>query len=195
MKRKNKMMIALIGTALFLFCGICFFVIPEMERAQARYERNQQDALTHDITAVENCKIPYLGDAVNVSRLFEQLPLNHVERKYKIDSENCALTVVYLDTVWDIGEQKVRQDLVYNAAAAMACIDNLSTITFAFPEYSYSFTRVKIEEVFGDTLCSLLDQKIWKERVQDKIASLPPEVEGCYSLHTSVTEYVPESIR
>lgn len=80
------------------------------------------------------------------------------------------MTVIYLDTVWNIGEQKVHQDLVYNAAAAMASIDNLSMVTYAFPEYSYSFTRAEMEEAFGDSLSSLLDKELWKEKVQDKIA-------------------------
>lgn len=170
MKKKNKIIITLIATAVVLFSLICFFIIPNMERKQAAYEFNQQNALTHDITAIENYKTPYLGNAVNVSDLFEQLPLSNVEKKYEIDSGKCALTVIYLDTVWNIDEQKVHQDLVYNAVAAMASIDNLSMITYAFPEYSYSFTRTEMEEAFGDNLSSLLNKELWKEKVQDKIA-------------------------
>lgn len=170
MKKKNRIIITLLAIAVILFCTICFFIIPTMEKKQAAYEFNQQDALTHDITVIENYKTPYLGNAVNVSELFEQLPLNNVKKKYKIDSEKYTLTVIYLDTVWDIGEQKVRQDLVYNAVAAMASIDNLSMVIYAFPEYSFSFTREQIEETFGNSLSSLLDKELWKEKVQDKIA-------------------------
>lgn len=141
-----------------------------MERNQDIYNLNQQDALTHDITAIEDYRTPYLGNAANVSGLFEQLPLNNVEKKYQIDSEKCSLTISYLDTIWNIGEQKVYQDLLYNAIAAMASIDNLSSITYAFPEYSVSFTRAEMEEIFGNNLSSLLDKKVWKEKVQDKIA-------------------------
>lgn len=168
--KKNRIVIILIAIAAILFCTICFFIIPTMERKQAVYEFNQQDALTHDITVIENYKTPYLGNAVNVTGLFEQLPLNNVEKKYEIDSEKCTLTVIYLDTVWNIGEQKVHQDLVYNAVAAMASIENLSMVTYAFPEYNCSFTRAEMEEAFGDNLSSLLDKEIWKEKVQDKIA-------------------------
>ena len=141
-----------------------------MEKKQAIYESNQQSALTHDITVIEDYRTPYLGNAVNVSALFEHLPLNNINKKYEIDSEKCTITVVYLDTIWTIGEQKVEQDLVYNAVAAMASIDNLSAITYAFPEYSVSFTRTEIEAAFKNNLSSLLDKKIWKEEVQDKIA-------------------------
>lgn len=170
MKKKNKIIIALIAIAVIMFCTICFFIIPNMERNQAIYNSNQQDALTHDITAIEDYRTRYLGNAANVSGLFEQLPLSNVEKKYQIDSEKCSLTISYLDTVWNIGEQKVYQDLLYNAIAAMASIDNLSLITYAFPEYSFSFTRAEMEEVFDNDLSSLLDEKIWKEKVQDRIA-------------------------
>lgn len=170
MKKRNKIIIALIAIAVIMFCTICFFIIPNMERNQAIYNSNQQDALTHDITAIEDYRTRYLGNAANVSGLFEQLPLSNVEKKYQIDSEKCSLTISYLDTVWNIGEQKVYQDLLYNAIAAMASIDNLSSITYAFPEYSFSFTRAEMEEVFDNDLSSLLDEKIWKEKVQDRIA-------------------------
>lgn len=170
MKKRNKIIIALIAIAVIMFCTICFFIIPNMERNQAIYNSNQQDALTHDITAIEDYRTRYLGNAANVSGLFEQLPLSNVEKKYQIDSEKCSLTISYLDTVWNIGEQKVYQDLLYNVIAAMASIDNLSSITYAFPEYSFSFTRAEMEEVFDNDLSSLLDEKIWKEKVQDRIA-------------------------
>lgn len=170
MKKKNRIIITLIVIAVILFCTIYFFIIPTIERKQTVYEFNQQNALTHDITVIENYKTPYLGNATNVSGLFEQLPLSNVEKKYEIDSEKCTLTVIYLDTVWNIGEQKVHQDLVYNAVAAMASIDNLSMVTYAFPEYDYSFTRAEMEDAFGESLSSLLDKEIWKAKVQDKIA-------------------------
>lgn len=170
MKGKNRIVVILLAIAVILFCTICFFIIPTMEKKQAAYVFNQRDALTHDITVIEPYKTPYLGNAVNVSALFEQLPLNNIEKKYEIDSEKCTLTVIYLDTIWNIGEQKVRQDLAYNAVAAMASIDNLSMVTYAFPEYSVSFTREQMEGTFGNSLSSLLDKEIWKEKVQDKIA-------------------------
>lgn len=170
MERRNKIIIVLIAIAVIIFCTICFFIIPNMERNQAIYNSNQQDALTHDITAIKEYRTPYLGNAANVSGLFDQLPLSNVQRKYQIDSEECALTVVYLDTVWNIGEQKVYQDLLYNTVAAMASIDNLSMVTYEFPEYNCSFTRTELEKIFGNNLSSLLNEKVWKEKVQDTIA-------------------------
>ncbi|MCI9199360.1 MAG: DUF4825 domain-containing protein [Lachnospiraceae bacterium] len=91
--------------------------------------------------------------------------------KFEINSETCALTVNYLDTVWNIGEEKVQRNLIYNSVAAMAAIDNLSGITYNFSGESYSFSRKQIEEVFGSPLSELLEQEKWSNEVQDKLNS------------------------
>lgn len=89
--------------------------------------------------------------------------------KFEIDSEACTLTVNYLDTVWNIGEEKVQRDLIYNSVVAMAAIDNLSGITYNFSGDSYSFERTQIEDVFGTPLSNLLEQEKWRNDVQDKL--------------------------
>lgn len=117
-------------------------------------------------------KSPYIGDASNVGNLFWALPLNNVDMKFEINSETCALTVNYLDTVWNIGEETVQRDVIYNSAAAMAAIDNLSGITYNFSGDSYSFNRKQVEEVFGSPLADRLDKDIWGEKVQGKLNSI-----------------------
>ena len=166
MNKKSKIIICLLAIAAILFCIIQFGVIPANREKQAEYARNQTDALTHDISAIIDYKSPYIGDASNTGNLFWNLPLNNVDMKFEINSETCALTVNYLDTVWNIGEEKVQCDLVYNSVAAMAAIDNLSGIT-----ESYSFSRKQIEEVFGSPLSELLEQEKWNKEVQDKLNS------------------------
>ena len=125
--------------------------------------------MTHDITSIEDYKNLYIGNASNVGNLFWNLPLNNVDMKFEIDSEACTLTVNYLDTVWNIGEEKVQRDLIYNSVAAMAAIDNLSGITYNFSGDSYSFERTQIEDVFGTPLSNLLEQEKWRNDVQDKL--------------------------
>ena len=164
MNKKSKIIICLLAIAAILFCIIQFGVIPANQEKQAEYARNQTDALTHDISAIMDYKSPYIGDASNIGNLFWNLPLNNVDMKFEINSETCALTVNYLDTVWNIGEEKVQCDLVYNSVAAMAAIDNLSG-------ESYSFSRKQIEEVFGSPLSELLEQEKWNKEVQDKLNS------------------------
>ena len=151
MNKKNKMIIGLLAIAVILFCIIQFGIIPADQEKQVEYAKNQTDALTHDITSIEDYKNPYIGNASNVGNLFWNLPLNNVDMKFEIDSEACTLTVNYLDTVWNIGEEKVQRDLIYNSGD------------------SYSFERTQIEDVFGTPLSNLLEQEKWRNDVQDKL--------------------------
>ena len=169
MNKKKKMIIGLLAVAVVLFCLNRFWMIPDNQGKKEAYAQNQTDALTHDISAIEDYRTAYLGDANNVRELFGTLPLNNISRQFEINSDDCALTVNYLDTVWNIGVDKVQRDLIYNTVAAMAAIDNLSEITYNFSGDSYSFERTQIEDVFGTPLSNLLEQEKWSNDVQDKL--------------------------
>ena len=171
MNKKNKIILGLLSVAIILFSTIQFWIIPTEEAKQADYARNQTDALTHDISAIEDYRFPYVGNASNIGGLFENLPLNNISKKYEIDSDNCTLTVNYLDTVWNIGEEKVHRDLIYNSAAAMAAIDNLTAITYNFAGDRYSFERKELEDMLGSPLSNLLVPEKWKEEIQTQLSS------------------------
>lgn len=171
MTKKSKLMICLLAVAVILFCMIQFWALPARRARQEEYTLHQTDALTHDISAIEEFQNSYVGDASNTTNLFYSLPLCNISMKFQIDSDACALTVNYLDTVWNIGEEKVQRDLIYNSAAAMAAIDNLSEITYEFSGNSYSFDREQMEDIFGAPLSNLLDQERWKSEVQDQLSS------------------------
>lgn len=171
MNMKSKVIILLLVIAVILFCAIEFFIIPKMSEEKASYALDQTDSLTHDISAIEKYKSQYVGSASNTANLFYALPLCNVAMEFQIDSENCILTVNYLDTVWNIGEEKVQRDLVYNSAAAMAAIDNLAGITYNFTGESYFFSREQLENIFGSPLSSLLDEDAWSKKVQEKLNS------------------------
>lgn len=171
MNKKNKIILGLLSVAIILFSTIQFWIIPTEEAKQADYARNQTDALTNDISAIEDYRFPYIGNASNIGGLFENLPLNNISKKYEIDSDNCTLTVNYLDTVWNIGEEKVHRDLIYNSAAAMAAIDNLMAITYNFAGDSYSFERKELEDMLGSPLSNLLVPEKWREEIQTQLSS------------------------
>ncbi|HJB91460.1 MAG TPA: DUF4825 domain-containing protein [Candidatus Eisenbergiella merdigallinarum] len=171
MNRKNKGIVALLAVAVVWFCAIQFWIIPADRAKRADYARNQTDALTHDISAIEDYRSAYVGDASNIGGLFENLPLNDIARKYEIDPDDCTLTVNYLDTVRNIGEEKARRDSVYNSVAAMAAIDNLAGITCNFSDGSYSLKRKEIEDIFGSPLSNLLSPDRWSEEVQERLSS------------------------
>ena len=171
MNKKSKIIIGLLAVAVTLFCVIQFWIIPTNQAKKEDYARNQTDALTHDISAIEDYRTAYVGNATNICGLFEVLPLNNISKKFEINSDNCTLTVDYLDTVWNIGEEKVQRDLIYNTIAAMAAIDNLSGITYNFSGDSYSFERTQIEATFGTPLSNLLEQGNWNEDVREQLSS------------------------
>lgn len=148
MNKKSKIIIGLLAVAVVLFCLIQFWIIPANQAKQEAYAQNQTDALTHDISAIEDYRTAYLGDANNVRDLFGNLPLNNIPRQFEINSDDCTLTVNYLDTVWNIGEDKVQRDLIYNTVAAMAAIDNLSGIVIPLNE-----RRLKIYSALPCQIC------------------------------------------
>ncbi len=169
MNKKDKIIAGLLAAAVVLFCAVQFWVLPARQEKQEAYARAQTDALTHDITEIEEYRSPYIGNASNTGGLFEHLPLSDVSKSYAIDADNCALTVHYLDTVGHIGEQKVRRALIYNSAAAMAAIDNLTAITYQFSGDTYSFDRDQLERSFGAPLSDLLERESWEEKVQNRL--------------------------
>lgn len=172
MSKKNKIIVKLVAVAAVLFCIIQFGIIPANQNKQAEYAKNQTDAQTHDISAIKDFKSPYVGDANNVRDLFYALPLNQVSMKFQINSEEGTVTVNYLDTIWNIGEEKVHRDLVYNSLAAMASIDNLTMITYEFSGDKFSFKRGQFETIFGAPLAELLDNDIWNEKVQNQMNTI-----------------------
>ena len=91
MSKKSKMILCLLAAAAILFCWIRFQVIPGRAAKQAEYERNQKDALTHDISVVEEFKNPYMGNAVNTTGVFGVLPFSELLAGFEMDSENCEI--------------------------------------------------------------------------------------------------------
>lgn len=171
MRKKNILILCLLAVAILLFCTIRFGILPYNQAREAEYQQNQTDALTHDITAIQKFKNPYIGNASNTGNLFYALPLNNVPMTFEIDSKACTLTVIYSDTVQAIGAEKVRRNLIYNSAAAMAAIDNLAGITYRFSDESFSFTRTQFEDVLGSPLSDLLEPERWETDVQEPLAS------------------------
>ena len=169
MSKKSKIIISLLIVAAILFCAIQFWILPAKQAREVEYARNQTDALTHDISVIEDYKNAYVGNASNIIGLFEALPLNDVDKKFEINPDACTLTISYPDTVWNIGEEKVQRDLIYNSVAAMAAIDNLEGITYNFSGVRYSFDRNQLEIIFGSPLSKLLDKEMWSRSVTDKL--------------------------
>lgn len=169
MNKENKIILILLAIAITLFIIIQFIIIPNIKSKENKYIEDQTDSLTHDISNIQEFKTKYIGDSSNTCNLFYNLPLNNIPMKFQINPKICSLTVNYLDTIFDIGENKVKRDLIYNSTIAMALIDNLTSITYEFSGDSFTFNRTSIEKIFDQNLSNLLDKTTWKEQVQNKL--------------------------
>ena len=168
--KKTMIIVGVLAVDVVLFCAA--FRIASEDQANAEYAREQDDALTHDVTPIAQLGPISLGDNNGVRELFGALPLHSVDRKYEIDAEHESLTINYLEVVGDIGVDDVRRDLIYNSVVAMAAIPNLSDITYNFVGDGYSFTREEIEDVFGKRLPDLLASSgEWQTEVRSRLAS------------------------
>ena len=123
-----------------------------------------------DITALTEYRSSYIGDAANVSQLFYRLPLNDLPISFAIDDEACALTVTYGEPAGEYGKAELEQNLVFNAIAAMALIDNLSEVIYEFPSGSYDISRSQAESVLGAPLSALLTDENWQKKVVEPLA-------------------------
>lgn len=171
MRKRWYQIAALFVLGIVLFSAIQFWVLPQRAAQQRAYMAAQNDALTHDISAALPYQNLYLGDVSNTVNLFYHLPLYQTKTQFEIDSENLGLTVYYFATVDEIGGDTLRRDLVYNAAAAMALIDNLQTIRFELTGAEFAFTREDVQAALGgQPLGELLKGDAWRQTVQQPLA-------------------------
>jgi len=171
MRKRWYQVAALFVLGTVLFSVIQFGVLPQRAARQQAVAAAQNDALTHDISAALPYQNLYLGDVSNTVNLFYHLPLYQTKTQFEIDSEHLGLTVYYFATVDEIGTATLRRDLVYNAAAAMALIDNLQTIRFELTGAEFVFTREDLQAALGgQPLGELLQGDTWRQTVQQPLA-------------------------
>jgi hypothetical protein len=111
-------------------------------------------------------KNPYMGNSSNIINLNYNLPLGHIPHTHRIDSKNLVLNLYYKETVWELGEDDVKKDLLFNATVNFALIGNLKTIAFHFSGQSFKVTRSTMENWYNMDLRNFpgkSDQ--WKKKV------------------------------
>lgn len=168
MKRKNVWIFVLMLFTGLVYYFLGFMVIPEIRLRESLREMSQQNAMHHDITAIQKYRSPYLGNASNTGNLFYNLPMLQYSMTFAIDPESCTLTVRY--DVASEGVGPVRENLAYNTVAAMAAIDNLECICYELSDVEYTFTREQVEAHFGAPLAPLLDDpEQWRETMDREI--------------------------
>jgi hypothetical protein len=90
-------------------------------------------------------KNPYMGNSSNIINLNYALPLGHIPHTHVLDPEKLVLNLYYKETVWELGVDNVERDLLFNATANLALIENLKTIAFHFSGQSFKVTRSFME--------------------------------------------------
>ncbi|MER2089585.1 MAG: DUF4825 domain-containing protein [Sporosarcina sp.] len=109
-----------------------------------------------------------MGNASNISALFQSLPLNDEKGTLEMDSEKFVLVVNY-SSLENNSERKVKQSVIYNTTAAFVLIKNLQKIEMRFPDESFIVLRNNIEKWFGTDLTEMKDPVQFKNNVQDPL--------------------------
>lgn len=168
MKRQNIWIFVLMLFTGMVYAFLSLIVIPEIRLRESLSKLSQQDAMYHDITAIQKYRSPYLGNASNTGNLFYNLPMLQYPMTFAIDPDSCTLTVRYDVASEEVG--LVRENLAYNTVAAMAAIDNLERICYVLTDAEYTFTREQVEAHFGTPLAPLLDDPDqWRETMDQEI--------------------------
>lgn len=170
MKTRRVIISILLVIGILAFSVTEFIIKPKKERKETKYKLEQQDALTHDFKNVIKYKSKYMGDSSNIINLNYALPLNNIPRTNEIDSKNLEYIINYKEALENMDEDKVKADLIYNATANFALIDNLQAITFNFTGKAFRITRNYLKDWYKENLSSLTEESKWKTAVQEKLA-------------------------
>ncbi len=166
MKNKNRIIIflAILGLAFFSFFQ--FAIIPREKAKEARYISDQKSPRTHDLNSILKFKSKYMGDASNLINLFYSLPLNDIPMTFQLYPDKLVVEIDYKSGISNIGEQKVKEAIIYNSTASFALIDNLQGLVYNFQDKHYSITRNNVEKFYGTKCNLLLEENCWKESVE-----------------------------
>lgn len=175
MKNKKKdwllwslLILAIIGTVVML--GVVIPAQQQKKREQEEaYRIQQSDALTHDITAIQPYRNAYMGNASNTGHLFGALPLAQYWDGFSMDSEALSVQINYKVRAATLDQAELRRNMIYDAVASMAAIDNLEQVIFSFQDQSMAYTRTQVKKAMGDDLSQLLDDNNWTEKVQSRL--------------------------
>ncbi len=166
---KFKWIVGLFITGLLLFGWVELYYIPKSE---AKFEREQAEQLapeTHDFGKVLSYEHKFMGNAGNNINLMNNLPLADIPRTFAQDPETFRFQLNYEQSVEDIGKEKVEKAILYNATAMFALIENMETIVFHFTDASYTVTRERVKDWFGEDVLTFKDEQKFEEKVQRPI--------------------------
>lgn len=171
MKKRHNLILVLLIMGLIGFGVVEGILLPQRELKQQRYEAAQRVPATHDLQSILPYKSKYMGDASNISNLFQHLPLAEVQETIELQSDIRLAQINYPVNSKTVDTVRLEQSLAYNSIAAFALIDNLESIVYHFEDVDYRAERANVEQLYGDHLNDLLTVDLWKENVQKIIAN------------------------
>ncbi|GIP34484.1 DUF4825 domain-containing protein [Paenibacillus sp. J2TS4] len=169
--KRTVLIVGLLVVALVLLAVVKGTGLFQNASNEQQKQADQQDPLTHHFEDVLKYKNQYMGNASNLSNLFNNLPLNHVGMTFELLPDTLAAEINYNGVVSDIGSTLVQRSLIYNATAAFALIDNLEEIHANFIGEAYQIKREDIETWYGVNVSTLADTEVWVKTVQSRLAN------------------------
>lgn len=167
---KNKLIAALFLVGLLLFFWMQKVYLPGQERIEGEVNLRQLDPETHDFEKVLKFKNPYMGNASNNINLNNNLPpLSDLRATFEQKPEEFKFIVNYVEPVGEIGEEKIVKAIIYNSTAFFVLINNLEILQFSFPDHTYTVTRERVNDWFGEDVTNFGDRKIFSQEVQQPL--------------------------
>lgn len=170
MRLRHILIIVLAVIGLISYAVIQGIFIPQQEIKQQQYDAAQQSPVTHDLNRILPYKSKYMGDASNISNLFQHLPLADIQNTFELQSDVLLAQINYSAESTTLDAVELNKSLFYNSVAAFALIDNLETIIYHFEDTDFRAERADVEQMYGAPLSNLLTLDQWKDKVQDTIA-------------------------
>lgn len=171
MNNKHKIIISLILIGVIVFSTVQLIVVPRLEREREEYAKNQLSPALHSLESILNYQNKYMGNASNLSNLFNTLPLSNIDMSFQLYPDTFRADVYYKEATGSIDSDLLKGSLIYNATAAFALIDNLQTIDFIFTGDNYSIDRKSVQEWYKSaaSLSDLLTEEEWTSTVQKNL--------------------------
>ncbi len=166
---KNKVIIGLLIVGLGLFAWMQKVYLPGQEKLQQVEELKQLNPETHLFEKVLQFENLYMGNAGNNMNLVNHLPMGDVPRLFQQDPDEFTFTVDYEMSVKEIGRERVEKAVLYNATAIFILIANMEVVKFAFSDQTYTVTRERVNNWFGEDIASFKDEKVFIKKVQQPI--------------------------
>jgi len=166
---KNKVIIGLLIVGIGLFALMQMVYLPGQEKIQQEEELKQLDPETHHFEKVLQFENLYMGNAGNNMNLVNHLPLCDVPRMFEQEPDEFIFTVNYEMSVKEIGRKRVEKAVLYNATAIFALIENMDIVEFAFVDQTFTVTRGRVNNWFGEDVASFKNEKVFIEKVQQPI--------------------------